>query len=479
MPRIPRARLHTAASVAAVTPPATGRVQVPDAKVRGLALRVAASGQRSWVLRYVAPGAANARIRTLSLADLPETQRRKRGDDAGELLSLAEARAAATSLRARLDAGESLDPEPVPLAPTLAAVAPRWLEVVSRTRSASTHSNYRTAMHKHVLPHLGTMRVAEVQRVHVAALHEAMRDTPIAANRTLAALGVFFAWCEVEGSRPAHTSPVYGIGKYAETRRQRFLTHAELVRLGAVLATAEREGLAPSPAMARKAGGMSSTTRAKRGTRPARPTPYKRETTAARRRPADPFAVASLRLMLLTGWRMAEIVATRWADVDLAQRVVIHRRTKGGSTARPLSAPAATLLASLPRVAGSPWVFPAARDATKHAGKPVRLWDAVRFAAGFFVDDKAERVMSHDLRHSVGAVAATSGASLATIASLLGHKQVSTTERYSHLHRDARHEVADTTAGIIADALAVGAAHIEVEASNGTAVTPIGRARRA
>ena len=38
--------------VAAVRPPQTGRIEVGDEQVRGLILRVAATGKRSWALRY-------------------------------------------------------------------------------------------------------------------------------------------------------------------------------------------------------------------------------------------------------------------------------------------------------------------------------------------------------------------------------------------------------------------------------------------
>jgi integrase len=451
--------LKTAASVAAVATPSTGRVQVPDALVPGLALRVTATGARSWILRYQPPGApagAAARLHVVTLADLPAPLRAKRPADAGPLLTLAEARSAAEALRSRLAAGETLRAAPAPVVPTVANLAPRWLAFVQGKRSTSTHSNYHTAMHTHVLPVLGSHRVIDVERRDVAALHEAMRATPIAANRTLAALGVFFTWCEREGHRPLRSSPVYGIEKYPETRRRRFLSGEELARLGAVLTRAEREGLPPSPAMKKKAGGMADARKATHGTRPARG-PYRRTAAPAPPRKADPFAVAALRLALLTGWRLAEVMSLRWDAVDLERRVAHHATTKAGAMDRPLSAPAVALLADLPRVAGSPCCFPSPTDAAVPLGKPARLWDAVRHAAGLDSDDKARRVMPHDLRHSVGAMLASSGASLPVIASLLGHRQVATTERYAHLHRDARHEAIDRAAGDIAAALTRGA----------------------
>lgn len=481
---MPSPKPLTDTAVRAVPVPPTGRTYTPDGKVRGLVLRVTASGSRSWWLRYRVRGEGRSGApKLLHLGPYPD-------------LSLAKARDLATAHLADIAAGR--DPAAIRQAdraevalrktraraaleadrqrPTVADLAPRWLEAVKAKRSASTHSNYVTAIQRHIVPRLGRYPVAEVERRDVAALHEAMRETPIAANRTLAALGVFCAWCEHEGHRPPRSSPVYGIDKYPETKRRRFLSSDELTRLGAALARAEREGLPPSPAMKKKGGGMSTADKAKQGTRPARG-PYTRRAAPPAPRTADPFAVAALRLMLLTGWRLGEVVALRWDDVDLDRRAAHHATTKAGATDRPLSAPAVELLAALPRVAGSPWCFPSPTATGKPLGKPTRLWDAVRHAAGLDGDDKARRVMPHDLRHSVGAALASSGASLPVIAALLGHRQVSTTERYAHLHRDARHEAIDRAAGDIAAALARGAGISE--ANDTIDVMPIQHGRRA
>ena len=72
------------------------------------------------------------------------------------------------------------------------------------------------------------------------------------------------------------------------------------------------------------------------------------------------------------------------------------------------------------------------------------MWYAVRFAA------KLNGLRLHDLRHSFASVPATSGESLLVVRSLLGHKNVATTERYAHLGDDPVKRVADETAGAIA-----------------------------
>ncbi|WP_396204010.1 tyrosine-type recombinase/integrase [Gemmatimonas sp.] len=462
---MPSPKPLTDTAVRATRAPATGRTYTPDGKVRGLVLRVTASGSRSWWLRYRVRGEGRsgspkllhlgpypdltlAKARDLATAHLADIAA---GHDPAALRQAERAEVALRTTRARaaLEADRQR--------PTLVELAPRWLETVKAKRSTSTHGNYVTAMERHIVPRLGACQVANLERRDVAALHEAMRKTPIAANRALAALGVFCAWCEREGHRPPRSSPVYGIEKYPETKRRRFLSSDELTHLGAALARAEREGLPPSPAMKRKGSSTPAARRAKHGTQPTRG-PYTRKAAPPAPRPSDHYAVAALRLMLLTGWRLSEVVTLQWDNVDLKRRVAHHATTKTGATDRPLSAPAIELLTALPRVVDSPWCFPSPTAVGRPMGKPVRLWDAVRHAAGLDDPDKTRRVMPHDLRHSVGAALASNGASLPVIAALLGHRQVSTTERYAHLHHDARHDAIDRAAMDIAVALTRGAA---------------------
>ena len=57
---------------------------------------------------------------------------------------------------------------------------------------------------------------------------------------------------------------------------------------------------------------------------------------------------------------------------------------------------------------------------------------------------------SHDLRHTYASRALALGESLPVIAKLLGHAQIQTTARYTHLTRDAVKDAATRVAGDIA-----------------------------
>ena len=95
-------------------------------------------------------------------------------------------------------------------------------------------------------------------------------------------------------------------------------------------------------------------------------------------------------------------------------------------------------------MADNPWVIPGTR-AGRRLSSIFEPWARVRARAG--LDD----VRIHDLRHSYASRALALGESLPVIAKLLGHAQIQTTARYTHLTRDAVHDAANRVAGDIAE----------------------------
>lgn len=84
------------------------------------------------------------------------------------------------------------------------------------------------------------------------------------------------------------------------------------------------------------------------------------------------------------------------------------------------------MLRALPRVPGSPWLFPG-----KAPGKPLSdlysFWNSIRKELGL------DGVRIHDLRHSYASFLVNSGHSLYEVQKLLGHSDPRTTMRYAHL----------------------------------------------
>ena len=203
----------------------------------------------------------------------------------------------------------------------------------------------------YILPHLGTRRVPDVQRIDVASLHHDMRATPTNANRMLATLSRMFAVAELWQMRPDGSNPCRKIKHFREERRERFLSDEEYRRLGEVLKEVEREGS------------------------------------------ERPSAIAAIRLLMLTGCRKAEILTLRWEHVDLDRGELRLPDSKTGPRTVWLSQPARRILDALERT--GPWVFPAAQGNRPRSAEWLhRFWRGVR------TETDLCGVRLHDLRHT-------------------------------------------------------------------------------
>jgi integrase len=275
----------------------------------------------------------------------------------------------------------------------------------------------------------GSLKAERLARADIASIHTAMTGSPFAANRFLAVVSKMFSWAEDHGLVPeGHVNPATRIGRYREHRHERFLTDVELSRLGDALAEAETIGL------------PYEIDEAKPNVRHA----AKLEN---RRRVIDPYAVAAIRLLILTGARLTEILYARWSEVDFERGVIFLGDSKTGRN-KPiyLSAAALLILSTLPRIVGNPFIIPSDRAASCRVDLK-RPWAAVTKAAGL------EGVRLHDLRHGFASVGAGGGMALHTIGKLLGHTQASTTHRYAHLDSDPLRRAVETISASLDGAL--------------------------
>ena len=141
-------------------------------------------------------------------------------------------------------------------------------------------------------------------------------------------------------------------------------------------------------------------------------------------------AAAALRLLMLTGCRLTEILTLRWDDIDRKTGEIRLRDAKTGARMVALTPAALRVLMEIRRIPCSPWVFTGnARDT--HLASLSKPWLRVRARAG--IGD----VRIHDLRHSYASRALALGEGLTMIGRLLGHTDVGSTARYAHLARDA------------------------------------------
>jgi integrase len=386
-----------------------------DSDLHGFGVRVMPSGHKSFIIEYRphggGRGVATRRLTLGALGALTPDQARRAAQEALAGVRLGNDPQAEKTLRRA--------------SPTVGGLIDAFLEGHASSKlKAKTAGHYRIALDKLRGAH-GSLKAHALTRAHLAALHTALADTPFAANRFLSTVSKCFSWGTQHGLLPeGHNNPAKGIGRNREHCRERFLTSEELARLGDTLREGETAGLLW------------------RGDYGSKHAPKEEN----RRTVLDPFAIAAIRLLILTGACLREILDAQWQHVDFERGILFLPDSKTGRKPVYLSAPAIQLLASLPRLEGNPYIIAGMKDAAPRADlkKP---WEAVTKAAGL------EGLRIHDLRHSFASVGAGASLGLPIIGKLLGHTQAATTHRYAHLDADPMRRAAETIGATIAAAM--------------------------
>lgn len=143
---------------------------------------------------------------------------------------------------------------------------------------------------------------------------------------------------------------------------------------------------------------------------------------------SNPYLYTLVIWALTTGARKMEILGLKWKNVDLDRGLIFLYDTKNGERrSLPLVDKAKDLALELyeKRSINTDLVFPA-----KNLIKPVDIRRPFETA---LKKAQIENFRWHDLRHSCASYLAMNGASLAEIASILGHKTLSMVKRYAHL----------------------------------------------
>jgi integrase len=378
-----------------------------DSELKGFGLKVTPAGRKVYIAQYRLPGRPTQRF-TIGRHGSPWTPDGARSEAAAILRHAATGQDPASAKRA---AKADL---------TIAELCDLYLAEGARTKKASTLEMDRSRIEGHVKPLLGKKKLGALTRGDIdrflkdVADGKTARDTKTGprgrsivrggqgvANRSLGMLGAILQFAVEQGLRA--DNPARGVKKFREGRRTRFLSNDEIARLGEALKEAE-------------AGG------------------------------ANHYAIAAIRLLVLTGCRKNEILSLKWDEVDLSGGFLRLADSKTGAKVVHLGAPARALLASLPRHTKNPFVVCGDRPGAHLVGLQ-KIWASVR--AGAKLDD----VRLHDLRHSFASVAARSGESLLVIGKVLGHSTSAATSRYAHLSDDPVRIAVDTTTQHIASAL--------------------------
>jgi integrase len=165
-----------------------------------------------------------------------------------------------------------------------------------------------------------------------------------------------------------------------------------------------------------------------------------------RKRIIDPYAAAAIRLLILTGARLREILHARWENVDFERGILFLPDSKTGRKPIYLGSVALEILAKLLHVEGNPYVI-VGLTSDKPRADLKNPWRAVTEAAGL------TGLRIHDLRHSFASIGAGASLGLPIIGKLLGHTQPSTTARYAHLDADPMMRAVETITDTITAAM--------------------------
>lgn len=144
-----------------------------------------------------------------------------------------------------------------------------------------------------------------------------------------------------------------------------------------------------------------------------------------------PLLYSYVHLLLLTGMRPSEAASLRWDQVRLAERRIVLTKTKTGRSRHvPLASEAVSLLRRLHLEMCGPWLFFLHEN---EMPEPV----SQRFASQF---KRAARraelpgITLYSLRHIAASYLVMRGVDIATVREILGHTDISTTLRYTHLN---------------------------------------------
>ncbi|NNJ74523.1 MAG: integrase family protein, partial [Anderseniella sp.] len=299
--------------------PRAARYIVFDADITGFGLRVYPTGKKSWVFEY-RPGEGGRsvqkkRITIGSTSDFTAEQARK----------------VAEKLRARTKMGEDPQAEKATerKAMSVAALADEFLDNHASKKTSRTQDLYRDVLARIVLPKLGKMKAKDVSRADLSRLHLSWKHTPYQANKILVIAGSMYSYAGKHGIVPEGMNPARGVEKYKEEGRERYLSTDELERLGVAIREAETVGVEWNIRPDKKS---------------------KHVPKGDRRTVIGEHAAAALRLLLLTGCRLREILHLKWDNVDLERGLLFLPTSKTGKKTVVLNAPAMSVLTNLTRV---------------------------------------------------------------------------------------------------------------------------------
>jgi len=383
-----------------------------DRDLKGFGVRIETTGAKTFVVRYRAGGGRRAPRRQINIGRLGA-------------VTVGQARSNAKCVLGQVAQGE--DPAKqralARRAMTVKELCELYLEQGVHTKKESTLKTDRGRINRHIIPLLGNRQITNVSGADIEKFMRDVADGKTAittktkprgkavvkggrgtAARTVGLLSAILTFAVKRNLLP--DNPARGVERYPDNKRETYLSLEDFRMLGAVLSELESEG-------------------------------------------ENPTGIDCLRLLAMTGARKGEVVRLQWDEVDFGTGCLRLRDSKTGPKIIPLGKTALDLIAGQPKLCSSLWVFPSLKTEgnTPFVGIE-KIWKKVRLKM------EMPTVRIHDLRHSFASVGVSEGASLPIIGAILGHKEVSTTQRYAHLADNPVRTATDLISERIGSALA-------------------------
>lgn len=359
-----------------------------DSEIGGLGLKITPAGHRAYVLQYFFGGRARRyTIGPHGSPWTPDTARDRARILLGQIAAGVDPQAERSATRKDIKLGELCD---------------LYLSEGMVTCKPGSIPGARSRIDNHIKPLLGSRRASLITREDCEKL---LRDVAEGRTARMARTRKKRGLSRVRGGRGAANAALdqlsavmgFGVGRkvrednpalrvrrFPEKKFERFLSPAELIRVGEALAAAEALGV------------------------------------------ESRFALAAIRLLILTGCRRSEILTLKRAYVDAHNSCLRLPDSKTGSKIVHVGSAALAVIDAIPDTPGNPYLI-VGRDGVGHLVNLQKPWEKIRAVAG--LDD----VRIHDLRHSFASLGVGGGDSLLVVGSLLGHRSAKTTHRYAHL----------------------------------------------
>lgn len=368
-------------------------VEYSDQEIGGLRLQVNRLGRKFFLFRYQFAG----RKRSMKVGGYPE-------------VGIEEARQKVIEWRALLIQG--VDPQAEREEARKAGLTfgqfytDYLLPHIRATKRSAKDDIGRTV--NHILPVFKDREMAKITPLELQRFHNDKRASlsPATSNRIFEIIRRSYNLAVYWRLLPESANAARGIKLHKENnRRERYLSHEELQRLMPAL------DAAPNQTM------------------------------------ADVF-----RMLLATGCRKNEILQLRFDQLRLERREIFIPSPKSGRGRHVVCNDVVLeILARRTPVPGNPFVFPG-KVAGRPINNPAKAWRAVLVAAG--IDPQTTTL--HTLRHTHASYL-VGVASMREIASILGHADIATSQRYAHVDNSRLQAVSSHVAELMRAAKKVAA----------------------